>query len=111
MKTEFQYSEHSYLNQAFVLHFQLDDQQNLHPSVKDVYENGEFVGYIVDLRSPIEKLFQEPDNYTIGYGYDKNIAPDANFDFTITVRYSDKTVVYSMREEGLFEQQDNVLYY
>lgn len=109
VSTEFQYEKQAYLKQEFVLHFQLKEQSSLWATVKDIKENGKCVGYVVDLRAPVAEILPNPNDFTMSYFYEGDVAPEENFDFTITVRYSDKTVVYSMSEEGVFEKQENVV--
>lgn len=110
VETEFQYSEANYLNQNFVLHFRLKNGKSLFAkNVEFVFKGGECVGSIIDLRTAAFELIPNPDNYTYGYGNYGMAPPDESFDFTIEVRYNDKTVTYSMRDEGLFEKQDNVV--
>ena len=120
MDTEFQYEGSAYLNQEFVLHMYQMQNKSLLPFTKDIYqrdENGELVydeyghkiicGYEITVReSPLENV--DPNNYTLGYSYKEDTAPDEDFDFTITIIFKDTTVVYSMREEGLFEPQENL---
>lgn len=108
VQTEFQYSEYGYLNQEFVFHFNLKDGKSLYEKTSYVSTNDIVTGVIIDLRTPIIKIIDNPDNFTYGYSYDGNTPPKQ--DFTVTVRYSDKTVVYSMTDEGLFKPQKVVEY-
>lgn len=122
LETEFQYSEDSYLNQEFVLHIRHMTGKPIGISVESVYrtdENGQnaydeygnriCVGYEVTVREIPFGI--DPDNFTIGYGYDTGSPPDDDFDFTITVRFRDTTVSYSMTEEGLFVPQEYIRYF
>lgn len=116
LTTEFQYDEGSYLDQSFVLHVQRMDGLPLNISVKEIYEENEYgkkvlTGYEVIPKKVFLNIGQHPGTYTIGYSYSEDVAPTDDFDFTITVKFTDKTVVYSMVEEGLFVPQDNVVQY
>ncbi len=117
---EFRYDWDACLNQCFVLRMYQMRDKSLFPFTRNVYqrdENGELVydeyghkilcGYEIMVReSPLENV--NPNNYTLAYGYRGDTVPDEDFDFTITIIFKDTTVVYSMREEGLFEPQENV---
>lgn len=122
LETEFQYSEDSYLNQEFVLHISNMTGKPIGISVESVYRtdkngqnvydeygNGICTGYEITVREIPFGI--DPDNFTIGYGYDADLLLDDNFDFTITVRFRDTTISYSMTEEGLFVPQENIVYY
>ena len=120
LDAEFQYEEGAYLNQEFVLHMYQMQDKALFTFERNVYqrdENGELIydeyghrilcGYEITVReSPLESA--NPNNYTMGYAYREDSAPNEDFDFTITIIFKDATVVYSMREEGLFEPQENL---
>lgn len=124
LETEFQYSDTAYLNQIFCLHITQTENRSMSDTVKVVYltdgdgsivydDHGNKIpaGYEVTVREfPIETNTNS-NNFTIGYGYPGDEAPPEDFDFTITVKFKDKTVVYSMREEGLFVHQENVIRY
>ena len=114
LATEFQYNDTAYLNQSFALHINRLDGTPLNAEVENVYEQDEYgkkilVGYKVTPRAVAFNLGQHPGSYTIGYTYSDDTAPNDDFDFTITVTFSDKTVIYSMVEEGLFVPQDDVV--
>ena len=114
LATEFQYNDTAYLNQSFSLHINRLDGTPLNAEVENVYEQDEYgkkilVGYKITPRAVAFNLGQHPGSYTIGYTYSDDTAPNEDFDFTITVTFSDKTVVYSMVEEGLFVPQDDVV--
>lgn len=116
LETEFQYNSGAYLDQSFALHIMRLDGLPLNVTVKDVYEEDEYgkkilVGYEIIPRVLQLNIGQHPGNYTIGYTYLEKTAPDKEFDFTITVKFKDKTVVYSMAEEGLFVPQEDVVNY
>ena len=116
MNTEFQYNDSAYLDQSFALHLSRLDGLPLNVSVKNIYETDEhgkkeLIGYEITPLILQLNLGQDPGSYTIGYTYFGNSAPDDGFDFTITVKFKDRTVVYSMVEEGLFVAQDNVVRY
>ncbi len=121
LETEFQYSKTGYLNQAFVLHITQMTDKPLSVSVKDSFQTNDSGNYVYDeyghkILAGYEitvreiPLGQNPNNYTIGYSYGYDTVPDEDFDFTITVKFRDATVVYSMAEEGLFVPQDKVQY-
>lgn len=107
-------------DRSFFIHIYQLQNKSLCAHTKDIYQrdgNGEFVydeygqkircGYEIMVREcPLENV--NPNNYTVGYGYEKDTVPDEEFDFFIVVRFRDTTVVYSMREEGLFEYQDDL---
>ena len=122
LETEFQYSKYYYLNQEFVLHIRDMTGKPIGVSVESVYQtdaNGQnaydeygnriCVGYEITVREIPFGI--DPDNFTIGYGYDAGSPPDDDFDFTITVRFRDTTVSYSMTEEGLFVPQEYNRYF
>lgn len=99
-----------YLKQEWVIHFKLINGKALRAKNKYTYEkneNGENIetGCIITLYEVQPSVLLECDNYTIGYFYNREEDPPSDFDYTITVRYGDKDVVYSMRNEGLFEPQ------
>ncbi len=123
VRTEFQYDEDAYLNQSWVIHFDLKNNGNLNTFSEnnfEINEDGyeEFVGVTIYLREIPIGIFNQTDTYTTGYSYNDSyttgfsigddVAPDDDFDYTFTIVYKDKTEVYSVREEGLFEKQDNV---
>ena len=115
LETEFQYNSGAYLDQSFALHITRLDGNPLNVSVKNVYvqdEHGKdyLVGYIVKPYKILLNLGQHPGSYTIGYTYTGTTAPADNEDFTITVILRDKTIVYSMLEEGLYIPQENVVH-
>lgn len=117
LETEFQYSESGYLNREFVLHVTQMYDKPISVNTKDVYqtdESGKYVydeyghkikvGYEIYVREiPFGKY--EPDNFTMGYIYDKENAPSDDSDFTFTVIFKDTAIVYSMVEEGLFDKR------
>ena len=115
VRTAFQKNDYGYLNQEYVFHFIRTDTKNFNTFFKNIYETNEhgenvLVGYEVQIREPIINLIQQPDNYTFGYTYQESSEPDEEFDFTVTLKYKDSEKVYSMREEGLFVQQENFEY-
>lgn len=98
----------AYLQQVWVIHFELTNNKALNPRTKYVYgTNADGVkvitGCIITLYEVQSSALQECNNYTIGYSYEGTEAPPSDFDYTFTVRYKDKEVVYSMRDEGLFD--------
>ena len=113
LTTEFQINRYGYLNQEYVFHFTRLDNKNLNTFFKNIYEKNEqgekvLVGYEVQIREPIINLIQQPKGFTFGYMYQDASGPDADFDFTVTIKYKDSEKVYSMREEGLFVPQENL---
>lgn len=114
LRTEFQYNDSAYLDQSFALHIMRLDAMPLNVKIENVYETDEYgkktlIGYEITPRAVVFNFGQHPGNYTMGYTHFGDAAPDEDFDFTITVKFSDKTVVYSMVEEGLFVPQDDVV--
>ena len=114
--TEFQYSDSSYLNQEWVIHFKLLSGNPLTIIRKPVYtenENGDKIlsGIVMYPREIPITAIHECDNYTWGYSYSGDEMPDDDFDFTVAIVYRDRTVTYSMRSEGLFEKQEIVKYF
>lgn len=115
--TEFQYGGTSYLGQEWVLHIDLKNDHPLNAITQSVYTEDEnakkyLTGQIIYLRELPIKIGGaiECGNYTTGFSYGENAddTPPKDYDFTITIVCSDKTIVYSMREEGLFEKQDTI---
>lgn len=113
LQTEIQYNESAYLDQSFALHITREDGKTINTIVKNVYMTDaaekKLVGYEV---IPIEDIFilgYHSGGYTIGYSRLEDTVPVE--DFTISVKFKDKTVTYSMMEEGLFIPQDNVKHY
>ena len=116
VRMEFQYSDNAYLNQEWVIHFLLKHNRPLNVfSEYDYSENadGEKIisGVTIRLREVPIKGMMETSNYTTGYSCGDSMPPSEDFNFTVTIIYKDKTVIYSMREEGLFEKQETVKYY
>ena len=112
--TEFQYNtvyidNNPQLNKEWVIHFVLTNGKALNAKTEPVYEKDEngtlrVTGYIITLYEvQPSRLVIECDNYTFGCSYSGDEPPASDYDETITVRYKDKEVVYSMKDEGLFE--------
>ena len=111
VSTEFQYNTMyvdniPQLTKEWVIHFELTDGKALKADTEYLFatdENGvKYVtGCIITLYEvQPSRLIMECNNYTFGYshsGDDKQAT-----DQIITVRYKDKKVVYSMKDEGLF---------
>ena len=116
VKTEFQYSPGSYLDQNWTIHLDLMNGHAMNAVTESVYEATDFgerkwKGLKIYVRDvPIKQLLGS-SGWTGGYTLADKPVIDENDDFTITVVYKDKTVVYDMRREGLFEKQDSVNYY
>lgn len=116
--TEIQYSDNTYLNQEWNINFSLSNERTLQVFRKYVYNTNEegneiLTGIVIYVREiPIGAIAElgaivESDKYTWGYSINDEIIPD-DFDVTVSVVYSDQTIVYSLREEGLFEKQKNL---
>ena len=112
LQTEFQYSEDSYLNQEWVVHFTSKNNKAINVFREETYNDDHVVtGLVYTVHEVPIKAVLESDNYTAGYSYgDKTSNLINGFDFTVTIVFHDKTVVYSMRKEGLFEKQNNVAF-
>lgn len=113
LETEFQVCSYGYLNQEYVFHFTRLDNKNLNTFFKNIYEKNEqgekvLVGYEVQVREPIINLIHQAKGFSFGYMYQEASSPDEDFDFIVTIKYKDSEKVYSMREEGLFVQQENL---
>lgn len=96
------------LTKEWVIHFELTNGKALKADTEHIFatdENGvEYVtGCIITLYEVQQsRLLFEGNNYTFGYSYSGDEPPLS--DQIITIRYKDKKVVYSMREEGLYEE-------
>lgn len=113
LRPEFQYSEDSLLQQEWVLHFSSKDNKTALNVFREEIYNGDGIvtGVIYTVHEVPIKAVLESSSYTVGYSHgDNETMPPHSFDFTVTVVFSDKTISYSMRDEGLFKKQDNVLY-
>ena len=119
VETEIQPSETGYLNQEFVIHITQMYDEPISVSVKDVYQTDESGKYVYDeyghkILSGFEITVREipfgndPNNFTMGYKYDKETIPGDDFDITFTVKFKDTVVVYSVVEEGLFTPQSGI---
>lgn len=119
LETEFQYSRTGYHNREFVLHVTQMYDKPIDVSVKDVYQTDESGKYVYDeyghkIKVGYEIYVREipfgnnPNNFTMGYIYNEETAPRDDFDFTLTVKFKDTAIVYSMVEEGLFVPQNNI---
>ncbi len=111
--TEFQYNENAYLNQEFVLTIKRKDGKPLWIESK-LFTAKENDGVEITVKEVPVPIIPEPDNYTSGYSYGLSNAddiPSDDYDFKFVIRFSDRSIMYSMREEGLFEVQENVIDY
>lgn len=115
--TEFQYSEDSYLEQEWVIHFTDKKGKALNVMTETVYKDpdqGDMRrdGVILHVNEVPIKAMMESSSYTFGYSVGdfswQDVPPGSNF--TVTVVYKDKTVTYDMRHEGLFVKQEDVSY-
>lgn len=69
--------------------------------------NGERVNTGVTLymrRTPIVMPWDYAGPIRAGYSWPENLPTDAGYDFTVTFVFSDETVTYSLREEGILEE-------
>ncbi len=96
------------LRREWVIHFELTNGKALKADTKTIFatdENGlEYVtGCIITLYEvqPSRLIFESTD-YTFGYSYIGDEPPLS--DQIITVRYKNTKLVYSMRDEGLFDE-------
>ena len=113
LRPEFQYSEDSLLEQEWVLHFNSKDGRKALNVFREVIHNsdGMATGLIYTVHEVPIKAVLESTDYTVGYSYaDPEAIPPHDFDFTVTVVFKDKIISYSMRDEGLFEKQENVAF-
>jgi len=96
----------AYLDQEWVIRLELTNGKALRVKTQpvDVEEENGAKHFIITPYSvePSSFLF-ESGNFTYGCSYVGEEPP--SFDLIVTVRYKDKDVVYSMKEEGLFEPQ------
>ncbi len=114
--TGIEYCEGRYLDQRFFIELEHTGGKPLQVQLERDHildEDGHEieVGYTLTLRETVWDLFQTAPNSStkgVGYAYQEEILPD-DYDYTITVVYGDQTIVYSMREEGLFDYQDTVV--
>ncbi|MFB0919615.1 MAG: zf-HC2 domain-containing protein [Oscillospiraceae bacterium] len=111
--TEFQYNtvyidNIPKLTKEWVIHFELTNGKALKADTEYLFgtdENGlkSVKGCIITLYEvQPSRLIIENNNYTFGYSYSGDEPPAT--DQIITVRYKDQKVVYSMKDEGLYEQ-------
>lgn len=118
VRTEFQYSEDSYLQQEWVIHFTLNNGREINVISECVYETDErgerqntgMILYVHEI--PISKS-RHSGGYTCGYSRgvsfgDETVSQSENFTFTVV--YKDKKYIYDMRNEGLYDKQDAVKY-
>ena len=112
IRTEFQYSEDSYLNQSWVFHLSTKDGKPINTFSLNTYD-AENDAWNVDIyvrEIPIKGIFNT-GKYTGGYSFaGGDDVPSEDFNYTVSIILKDKIQVYDMRKEGLFKKQDNVLY-
>lgn len=106
------HSPTAYLGQGWAINFNLKSGKGLRVIQKEQYKTDEYgakvyVGKIFELREVPINLFGDSDSFTFGQSYCV-FTPDVpdNTDETVTVIYKDKAVNYSMKHEGLFEEQN-----
>ena len=109
-KTSINGNTEVYLEQEWIIDFELiSSEKALRAKTTDVFTEAEdgskqLSGYIIDLyQVPATKFLHEDSGFTMGYTYAGDKIP--THDFTYTIRLKDKTIAYSMKEEGLFEKQ------
>jgi hypothetical protein len=111
--TEIQQSlpeNNNYLDQEWVIHFNLTNGKALVPWTKYLFAPGEegnesaAIGCVIELTEvPALNWLHESPGYTYGYSFSGGEPPDK--DFRVTVRLKDTQLEYSVTEEGLFEPQ------
>lgn len=104
---EFEYLEDAYLNQGWVLHI-LDGADNVVNCRTEYIENnaGEAAGCnIYVYTAPRIGLNDTIGSYSWGYSV-HGISEGEEEDFIVNLVFKDKTVRYSMLEEGLYEPQE-----
>ena len=115
VNTEFQYNtvyidNIPKLTKEWVIHFEMSNGKALKADTEHIFatdENGvkHVTGCIITLYEvQSSRLIMESNNYTFGYSYSGDEPPLS--DQIITVRYKDKKVVYSMKDEGLFDEEE-----
>lgn len=89
------------------------DLYTLSGDVRDTAEfeytniNGERVNTGVTLymrHTPITMPWDYKGSVRAGYAWPENLPTDEGYDFTVTFVFSDETITYSLREEGILEE-------
>lgn len=109
VKKYVEYTAEGFNNQRFVITFEHLEGKALEISRDDscIYDNtGRYIetGYTIIVKERVFDPFgaaEYQDAVSFVYAYTEDTLP-ADFDFLIRVVYSDQTIEYSMREEGLF---------
>lgn len=91
----------------WVIHFETADGRPLYPYTEETYAaakdgEGTVSGRLIHLRVP-PLGHANPGNFTWGYSLAKGLAASEDYDYYVIVDYADGQVVYSLREEGLFD--------
>ena len=113
--TEFQYCPGAYLDQEWAIHLDLMNGHAMNAITECQYEKTEYgerrlIGEVIYVRDVPLKLVLGTMGWTGGYACGEKPFDAENENFTFTIVYRDKTVVYDMRHEGLYEKQKNVIY-
>ena len=116
VETEFQYCPGAYLDQSWTIHLDLTNGHAMNVISETEYETaagGEkrIKGMIYHVRDVPNTRLLETSGWTGGYTSGDGSFIEGNKDFTVTVVYKDKTDVYNLSSEGLFEKQDSVTRY
>lgn len=100
--------------QEWILDMHLKKGAAIRDSVEFLYEtdpvSGEErnVGMVIHVRrTPFIMPWDSAGKVRTGFVWPEDMEITENSDYTIKVVFSDKTVVYSMREEGLFTRQEH----
>lgn len=109
VKTYMEPCEDVYGNRKFRIEFSHKKGKALQVSMTDDYAVDETdrrirTGYTLEIRETVLDFYgtaRYQDSIGTGYVYNGEKPPEG-FDFTITVKYKDRTDVYSMAEEGMF---------
>jgi hypothetical protein len=94
----------TYLDQTWSLEMELTNGKALIVSSEQLYEkdadgNSVFSGQILKPRQVPSSIVQSGDRFTWGYSATEPM------DYKVIIRLKDRDIVYSMKDEGLFEEQ------
>lgn len=115
----YQEPDYIYLHQDWLLRIENKNNkplQILYEPIMVTDENGVWktIGAVYYINEVSVKGVFQNNHFTISASYsliaNEGKAPSDDYDYTVKVVYSDKTVVYSMRDEGLYEQQSDLVY-
>lgn len=109
VNTSIEYTKGGFNNQRFVITFEHLEGKALRISRDDEYtydNTGNYIetGSTIIVKETVFDIFgvaEYQDEVSLAYVYTEDTLP-ADFDYLIRVVYSDQTIEYSMREEGLF---------